>query len=89
MASSPSFVREPERIGVAERFVRTLKEQLLRVRTIATVAELVEALREFERTYNERWLIERHGFRSPRQVRLDLLAASESLDARPACRRVG
>jgi putative transposase len=71
MASSPSFVREPEGNGCAERFIRTLKEQLLWVRTFATVAELVEALGEFKRTYNERWLIERHGHRTPSQVRRD------------------
>jgi transposase InsO family protein len=57
MVSSPSFVREPEGNGCAERFIRTLKENLLWVRNFATVAELVEALREFKRTYNERWLI--------------------------------
>ena len=34
MVSSPSFVREPEGNGVAERFIRTLKEQLLWVRTL-------------------------------------------------------
>jgi transposase InsO family protein len=89
MSSSPSFVREPEGNGVAERFVRTLKENLLWVRHFATLAELVEALRESKRIYNERWLIGRHGFRSPRQVRLDSLAASEGLDAGPTCRRVG
>ena len=50
MASSPSFVREPEGNGCAERFIRTLKENLLWVRTFATVAELVEALGEFKRT---------------------------------------
>ena len=65
MASSPSFVREPEGNGVAERFIRTLKENLLWVRHFATVAELIEALREFKRRYNEQWLIERHGFRTP------------------------
>jgi transposase InsO family protein len=79
MTSSPSFVREPEGNGVAERFVRTLKENLLWVRHFANVAELFEALREFKRTYNERWLIGRHGFRSPRQVRLDLRTASGGL----------
>ncbi len=51
--------------------VRTIKEQLLWIRTFATVAELVEALREFKRTYNERWLIGRHGHRTPSQVRCD------------------
>jgi putative transposase len=74
MVSSPSFVREPEGDGCAERFIRTLKEQLLWVRTFATVAELVEALREFRRTYNERWLIGRHGHRTPSQVRRDLVS---------------
>ena len=69
MASSPSFVREPEGNGVAERFIRTLKENVLWVRHFATVAELVEALREFRRRYNEQWLIERHGFRTPAQAR--------------------
>ena len=58
MASSPSFVREPEGNGIAERFIRTLKENLLCVQSFATVAELVEALREFKRLYNEQWLVE-------------------------------
>ena len=71
MTSSPSFVREPEGNGVAERFIRTLKENLLWVRNFATVAELVEALREFRRRYNEQWLIERHGYRTPSQARSD------------------
>ena len=44
--------------------------------------ELVEALREFKPISNERWLIGRHGFRSPRQVRLDSLAASEGFECR-------
>jgi putative transposase len=74
MASSPSFVREPEGNGVAERFIRTLKENLLWVRHFATVSELIEALHEFQRRYNDQWLIERHGYRSPAQVRRDLTA---------------
>jgi transposase InsO family protein len=75
MTSSPSFVREPEGNGGAERFIRTLKENLLWVRHFATVVELIEALREFRRRYNEQWLIERHGYRPPAQVRRDLAAA--------------
>ena len=81
MTSSPSFVREPEGNGVAERFIRTLKENLLWVRHFATVAELVEALREFKRRYNEQWLIERHGYRTPSQARADSSAGSRRLDA--------
>ena len=38
--SSPSFVREPEGNGVAERFIRTLKENLLWVRSFDTIEEL-------------------------------------------------
>ena len=38
--SSPSFVREPEGNGVAERFIRTLKENLLWVRSFDTIETL-------------------------------------------------
>ena len=69
--SSPAFVRAPEGNGCAERFIRTLKETLLWVRTFATVEELRLALIEFRQTYNEHWLIERHGHRSPAQFRRD------------------
>ena len=89
MASSPSFVREPEGNGVAERFIRTLKENLLWVRHFATVAELVEALREFRRRYNEQWLIERHGYRTPSQSRSDAGRGSNPLETRARCCRVG
>ena len=69
--SSPAFVRAPEGNGCAERFIRTLKENLLWVRTFATVEELRLALLEFRQTYNEHWLIERHSHRSPAQFRRD------------------
>ena len=78
MTSSPSFVREPEGNGCAERFIRTLKEQLLWVRCFATVAERVEALGEFKRTYNERWLIGRHGHKTPSQMRRDLVSSKSA-----------
>src|SRR5271168_4938436 len=69
--ASPSFVREPEGNGVAERFIRTLKENLLWVRTFDTIEELRAALLEFARHYNETWLVARHGYRTPAQVRAD------------------
>ena len=69
--SSPAFVREPEGNGCAERFVRTLKENLLWVRRFATVEELRLALIAFKRTYNQGWTIERHGYETPAQVRAD------------------
>ena len=69
--ASPSFVREPEGNGVAERFIRTLKENLLWVRTFDTIEELRTALVEFATRYNETWLVARHGYRTPAQVRAD------------------
>jgi transposase InsO family protein len=69
--SSPAFVREPEGNGCAERFSRTLKENLLWVRPFATIEELRLALIGFKRTYNRSWIIERHGYKTPAQVRAD------------------
>ena len=69
--SSPSLVRAPEGNGCAERFMRTLKENLLRVRTFETIEELQKALQEFKDDYNEHWLIQRVGHRSPNQFRRD------------------
>ena len=51
--TSPAFVRASEGNGCAERFIRTLKENLLWVRTFRTVEELRLALIEFRRTYND------------------------------------
>ena len=75
--SSPAFVRAPEGNGCAECFIRTLKENLLWVRSFQTVEELRLALLEFRELYNSTWLIERHGFLSPtdfRQCRLQSTA---------------
>jgi transposase InsO family protein len=89
MTSLPSFVREPEGNGIAERFIRTLKENLLWIRPFATVAELVEALREFRRRYNEQWLIERHGFRTPAQARADWTRPAGNPGGSPLHREAG
>jgi len=67
--SSPAFVREPEGNGCAERLIRTLKENLLWVRSFQTIEELRSALHEFKDRYNNQWLIERHGNKTPAQVR--------------------
>ena len=53
-------MREPEGNGVAERFIRTLKENVLWVRSFDTIEELRLALLEFKRTYNEHWMLERY-----------------------------
>jgi len=67
--SSPAFVRAPEGNGCAERFIRTLKENLLWVRSFQTIEELRQALLLFQETYNTTWLIERHGFLTPADFR--------------------
>ena len=67
--SSPAFVRAPEGNGCVERFIRTLKENLLWVQTFNTIEELRQALLTFRKTYNTTWLIERHGFITPEAFR--------------------
>ena len=67
--SSPSFVRAPEGNGVAERFIRTVQEQLLWVRYFDTVEQLRQAKLEFKDRYNRHWLLQRHGYRTPQQAR--------------------
>src|ERR1019366_6587546 len=88
--ASPSFVCEPEGNGVAERFIRTLKENLLWVRTFKTIEELRVALVAFARHYNETWLVARHGYKTPARVReeqtMSRLAIACSA-CRPAPRR--
>ena len=71
--SSPAFVRAPEGNGCAERFIRTVKENLLWLRRFETVEELRLALIDFKDRYNRTWIIERHGYRTPDQVRYDQL----------------
>lgn len=75
LTSSPALVRAPKGNGVAERFVRLLKENLLWVRTFATVEELRQALLEFKHTYNENWILQRHGYKTPAQGRREQLQA--------------
>lgn len=74
IASSPAFVREPEGNGCVERFIRTLKENLLWVRRFATIEELRLALHAFKATYNQTWIVERHGYQTPAAVRAAQLA---------------
>ena len=77
--SSPAFVRQPEGNGVAERVIRTLKEQLLWIRYVPTVEALSKALAEFAALYNASWLRERHGHKTPNQIRAEQKAlASEA-----------
>jgi hypothetical protein len=49
---------------------------LLWVRNFETIEELRQALQEWRKLYNERWMVERHHHRSPSQVRREHHAAS-------------
>jgi transposase InsO family protein len=71
--SSPAFVRAPQGNGCAERFIRTLKENLLWVRAFDTVEELRRAVLDFKERYNQGWIVERLGYRTPAQVRAERL----------------
>ena len=66
---SPSFVGEPECNGIMERWIRTLKEECLYLHDFATLDEARLAIREFVERYNHEWLLERHGYRTPADVR--------------------
>lgn len=77
IGSSPTFVREPEGNGCAERFVRTLKEQLLWIERFETVEELRVALQAFRERYNREWIVERHGYLSPSAKRAALKSGAE------------
>ena len=69
--SSPSFIREPEGNGCAERFIRLLKENLLWVKSFATIEELRQALIAFKHQYNQQWILQRHDYKTPAQVSQD------------------
>jgi putative transposase len=75
MQSSPAFVRQPEGNGCIERFFRTLKEQLLWIRRFRDLDELREALHQFQKRYNDHWIIQRLNYRSPSAVRRDFSIA--------------
>jgi putative transposase len=69
ITSTPAYVRQPEGNGVAERAILMLKEQLLWVRFLATVEELRLGLAAFAVQYNQEWLRQRHGHKTPNQIR--------------------
>jgi putative transposase len=69
IARSPAYHYEPETNGCVEKFIQTLKEQVLWIERFDTLDELRERIRAFARDFNEQWLLERHGYRTPRQAR--------------------
>jgi len=66
---TPSYVGEPECNGIMERWIRTLKEECVYLHDFATLAEARQVISEFVERYNRAWLLERHGYRTPAEVR--------------------
>src|SRR5215210_6875444 len=81
MTPSFAFVRQPETNGVAERFIRTLKEQVVWGRIFRNAEEVRAAVRAFVARYNEHWLLEKNASRSPAQTRREWFAALASIRA--------
>ncbi len=72
---------EPQTNGVAERFNRTLKEQIIHGRIYRNIAELRDAVRKFVEQYNAQWIVEKNRYRSPAQARQ---AWDAAMSLRPA-----
>jgi putative transposase len=58
-ARRPTISR-PETNGCAEKFIQTLKEQVLWIERFATFEELRAAVRRFAANHNCEWVLERH-----------------------------
>lgn len=67
---SPTFVGEPQGNGVVERFFKTLKEQCLWVHRFETVEEAAETVKNFVNDYNNRWIMHRLNYKTPKQARI-------------------
>ena len=67
--STPAYVGEPECNGVAERFIRTLKEECIYLHHFETLEEAREVIGAFIERYNNSWLLQRHGYMTPARTR--------------------
>jgi len=66
---SYAYVGKPECNGVAERFLWTLKEQVLWAHRFRNLEEGRQVIGEFIGRYNRQWLIQRLGYQNPVQAR--------------------
>ena len=70
---SLGYVREPETDGVAERFFKTLKQQVITDRIYQTMEDLRKAVATFVGHYNREWRLEKLRWRSPDEARAEWL----------------
>ena len=75
-ARSPAYHYEPETNGCVEKFIQTLKEQVLWIERFDILDELRARIRRFAHDFNEHWLLERHGYRTPAQAHETLRQAA-------------
>lgn len=68
---SYALVGEPETNGVEERFHRTMKEQCIHGRIFKGIEEVREAIGDFVKDYNRDWLLEKLGYCSPKEARVN------------------
>ncbi len=66
----------PSGNGVIERWIRTPKEECFYLHDFETLEEAREMIGGFIESYNQEWLIERHGHRAHADVRRQLLQAT-------------
>lgn len=69
LRNSPALVHEPQTNGVIERFFKTLKLECLWIENFRDVEHARDVVGRWMETYNTQWLIERLGYRTPREVR--------------------
>jgi transposase InsO family protein len=68
---TPSYVGEPQCNGVAERFMRTLKEQCVYLHHFESLEQARAIIAAFIARYNTHWLIERLGHRTAAPARAE------------------
>ncbi len=69
LKNSPAFVHEPQTNGVIERFFKTIKMECIWLEYFQDVEHARSVVGRWMELYNTQWLIERHGHRTPREVR--------------------
>jgi transposase InsO family protein len=72
---SLALVGEPETNGIAERYIRTLKEQVIHGRVYEKIEALRRAVDDFVARHRAHWRLEKNRFRTPDEVRADINAA--------------